>query len=304
MSAVLLLPTAATAHALGCHRPSATRLWHVAMCDASQDGRLKRALHKRADVSAAAAEASDMMAQRAEKQAALFKALQAKAKRDREEAELSNPFGLSSADAAVLAELQVNVTGWLGEGHFGSVLCGKRTTDGRPVAVKLARTLGREARVLRRMSGTAGFPALHHHHEVHRHFRDAVTGANAGANDVMVMDCLGPSLQNVLETDASGSHLPAATVLQIGRGALRCLRELHRAGVIHNDIKPANVMLELPGSEGAHGESACLIDFGISTRVRDGPASVCADADAAANAAGAVPRDFSLEDYCHLPVRR
>ena len=234
------------------------------------------------------------VAERAEKQAALAKALKAKA--DRKAASASG-LELSAPDEKVLAQLQIKATGRLGEGHFGTVLLGEREGDGTLVAIKVARELEREARVLRLMSGAIGFPALLHHHKVVRHWRDAVTGANAGANELLVVERLGPSLQKLWEADASAG-LPAATVKRLGRGALRCLRLLHGAGVVHNDVKPANVCVPLGGSEAGQVH---LIDFGISTRLEDSASDVCvqehaADADADADAAAEV------DDYCHLPV--
>jgi eukaryotic-like serine/threonine-protein kinase len=61
---------------------------------------------------------------------------------------------------------------------------------------------------------------------------------------------------------ASESPLPADEVVRIGRELLGGLRVVHEHGLVHCDVKPANVMLG-PGP-------AKLIDFGIATPPHDG----------------------------------
>ena len=46
---------------------------------------------------------------------------------------------------------------------------------------------------------------------------------------------------------------------------LRLLRTLHLSGYVHNDIKPANLLLGAPGAASAHRTH--LVDFGIATPV-------------------------------------
>lgn len=60
----------------------------------------------------------------------------------------------------------------------------------------------------------------------------------------------------------SGGPLSADEVLRIGRELLAGLRVVHERGLVHCDVKPANVMLG-PGP-------AKLIDFGIATQPHDG----------------------------------
>ena len=58
------------------------------------------------------------------------------------------------------------------------------------------------------------------------------------------------------------SRMPPSDVLRIGRELLAGLRVVHERGLVHCDVKPANVMLG-PGV-------AKLIDFGIATAPHDG----------------------------------
>ncbi|MFI1653674.1 PQQ-binding-like beta-propeller repeat protein [Streptomyces sp. NPDC020472] len=63
----------------------------------------------------------------------------------------------------------------------------------------------------------------------------------------------GPSLAQAVRR---GGPLPVATVRALGTDVARALADLHRAGVLHRDLKPGNVMLSVEGPR--------LIDFGIA----------------------------------------
>jgi serine/threonine protein kinase len=63
------------------------------------------------------------------------------------------------------------------------------------------------------------------------------------------------SLQDVLANDGP---LPARRVAEIGLGMLAALRAAHRAGMVHRDVKPGNVLL---GDDGR----VVLTDFGLAT---------------------------------------
>jgi eukaryotic-like serine/threonine-protein kinase len=67
------------------------------------------------------------------------------------------------------------------------------------------------------------------------------------------------SLQRRLE---EAGPLPPATVARIGLDVLSALEVAHKAGIVHRDVKPANVLV----TEDGH---ACLTDFGIATTTED-----------------------------------
>jgi len=67
------------------------------------------------------------------------------------------------------------------------------------------------------------------------------------------------SLQEIIE---ERGPLPPAAVAQIGLDVLAALEAAHDAGIVHRDVKPANVLVEPDGH-------ACLTDFGIATTTGD-----------------------------------
>jgi serine/threonine protein kinase len=67
------------------------------------------------------------------------------------------------------------------------------------------------------------------------------------------------SLQDIVEEQ--GPLLPAAAA-RIGLDVLGAIDAAHSAGIVHRDVKPANVLV------GANGR-ACLTDFGIATTTGD-----------------------------------
>ncbi|MEV5600769.1 bifunctional serine/threonine-protein kinase/ABC transporter substrate-binding protein [Streptomyces sp. NPDC052299] len=138
----------------------------------------------------------------------------------------------------------------LGAGGMGVVYLA-RTPGGQLVAVKVIRAehaadpgfrarFRREAEAVRRVTGPWVVP---------------VTDADTEAREPWLTTVFepGPSLADVV---LAGGPLPPATVRALGARLADALDAVHGAGLVHRDVKPANVLLALDGPR--------LIDFGIA----------------------------------------
>jgi hypothetical protein len=159
-------------------------------------------------------------------------------------------FGMHEGELGRLIGGRYRIDRILGQGGMGYVWRGRDELLDREVAVKevafphLDGSNGsraqREARAAARLNHP-GIVTIH----------DLVT---ADGRLWIVMELVqAPSLADVLER---GGPLPADRVARIGLEVLDALSAAHRAGILHRDIKPGNLLIT--------GRGAVITDFGIA----------------------------------------
>jgi len=143
------------------------------------------------------------------------------------------------------------VTGKLGEGGMGAVYRAEDLTLQRPVALKiLPPGLGADPRARQRLLQEARVASRLNH----PHIATIYEVEEEGETPFIAMELVeGESLR---DTVARGP-LPAPRLAELARQIAEGLDEAHRAGVLHRDIKPGNVMVDPRGR-------AKILDFGLA----------------------------------------
>lgn len=156
----------------------------------------------------------------------------------------------------------------LGAGGMGEVYRARDTRLGRDVAVKvLPQHLSSNPEVRARFEREArSVSSLNHPHICTLH-----DIGREGDTDFLVMEMIeGETLAQRLSRGA----LPFHEVLRLGAQISDALDRAHRAGVVHRDLKPGNVMLTKSGAK--------LMDFGLAKGI--GPSASASNLTAAPTA--------------------
>ncbi|MEV7429535.1 MULTISPECIES: Stk1 family PASTA domain-containing Ser/Thr kinase [unclassified Nocardioides] len=152
----------------------------------------------------------------------------------------------------------------LGRGGMAEVRKGTDTRLGRVVAVKRLRTdLASDATFQARFRREAQSSASLNHPAIVAVYdtgEELATDGSGVAQPYIVMEYVaGRTLRDILR---EGRKILPERALEITSGVLSALDYSHRAGIIHRDIKPGNVMLTPSGD-------VKVMDFGIARAISD-----------------------------------
>jgi len=152
----------------------------------------------------------------------------------------------------------------LGRGGMAEVRKGHDTRLGRVVAIKRLRTdLASDATFQARFRREAQSAASLNHPSIVAVYdtgEETATDGTAVAQPYIVMEFVaGRTLRDILR---EGRKILPERALEITSGVLSALDYSHRAGIIHRDIKPGNVMLTPSGD-------VKVMDFGIARAISD-----------------------------------
>jgi eukaryotic-like serine/threonine-protein kinase len=146
----------------------------------------------------------------------------------------------------------------VGAGGMGEVYKARDTRLNRIVAIKVlpARAIEDPVSDDRMKREARAIAALNHPHICTLHDIGSQNGL-----DFLVMEYVDGE---TLAVRLSRGRLPITEALQYAAQIASALIEAHRAGIVHRDVKPANVMLERAGLHSAGVPQAKLLDFGIA----------------------------------------
>src|SRR6266508_3456174 len=140
----------------------------------------------------------------------------------------------------------------LGPGGMAEVYLGTDRVLGRQIAVKvLGSQFSKDNSFVTRFRREAQSAAALNHPNVVSVFD---TGSDDGTHFIVMEYVKGKTLSQVIREDAPLMPERAAEITQ---GVAQALAFAHRAGIIHRDVKPGNIMLTANGS-------VKVMDFGIA----------------------------------------
>jgi Tol biopolymer transport system component len=172
--------------------------------------------------------------------------------------EAAGPPSGSPGGAGAEEGLRYRILGPLGEGGMGVVYRAEDTRLGRTVAVKtVPAALTANPRAKQRFLNEARAASALDHPNV-----CTVYDIEEAGQVYLTMPCYdGETLKSRLER----GPLPVAEALDVIRQVARGLAKAHRLGIVHCDIKPANLMLTADGI-------VKILDFGIARLLGETPA--------------------------------
>jgi eukaryotic-like serine/threonine-protein kinase len=154
----------------------------------------------------------------------------------------------------------------LGYGGMSEVHKGRDVRLGRDVAVKVLRAdLARDPQFQERFRREAQNAAALNHPAIVAVYDTGETRTEYGPLPYIVMEYVdGRTLRDIVKTEGP---LPGQRAMEIMADVCAALDFSHRHGIIHRDVKPANVMITKTGA-------VKVMDFGIARAMHDGQAAV------------------------------
>lgn len=147
----------------------------------------------------------------------------------------------------------------IGRGGMASVYRAEDSALPRDVAVKLMLPGTQDAEELSRQRNEIDTVASLNHHALVTLYDAGIEPTPQGDRAYLVMELVkGPNLRDALRTGLSSGE-----IAQVAADIAEALHYVHGRGIVHRDVKPANVLLtfdELPGRP----LRAKLADFGIA----------------------------------------
>ncbi|RKT51865.1 Stk1 family PASTA domain-containing Ser/Thr kinase [Saccharothrix australiensis] len=154
----------------------------------------------------------------------------------------------------------------LGYGGMSEVHKGRDVRLGRDVAIKVLRAdLARDTQFQERFRREAQNSAALNHPAIVAVYDTGETNTEYGPLPYIVMEYVdGRTLRDIVKTQGP---LTGKRAMEIMADVSAALDFSHRHGIVHRDVKPANVMITRSGA-------VKVMDFGIARAVHDGQAAV------------------------------
>lgn len=175
--------------------------------------------------------------------------------------------GAAPAEEAIgrsLREAGFEVHSTLGRGGFGLVHGAVRATDGLEVAVKIGLRSGHDAEAEMQRE------AAHMRAARGPHVPDVIWHGTVAGRPCLVLARVRHPTLAVRMAERSGQPLDFAKTKRFALGLLDAVEQIHRAGIVHLDLKPENVLCADDGH-------ASIVDFGLARKLGESRRSARVD---------------------------